>query len=928
MAKPGRIVPPPPPPGKPGGLGEKVERTVERALHWLFETVAETAAGWISWAYELFMHALRPGMLRVYGPFLRYYRDLPGTPPEIKSLINDTLNEDGEAGAAALLSLGTQVGGAAIGSVTTSLFAPVTHAVNRWIRPARPDPAAAVAMLWRDVGSAETIKDLLRDSGWSDDLINRFMSVLKVRMDLASSFAAEYRFGKDPAETEQEFLKRGYALEDIRTLRKLSALIPGPGDLISMAVREAFDPDIVAKYGYAENFPPEFGEWMRKQGDTEDWAMKYWVAHWRMPGLAQALEAFYRLPDFGEDELKLFLRVSDIAPAWRDYIVRTAYRTLTRVDIRRMYGMGVLDRAGVKKKYTDFGYSEEDAEAMTEFTIRYETDEDREATKADILSFLNVGALTPEEAGSWLVSIGYPAELASYLVARELMKAEQKRITQQTAHIRNLYVHSEISAAQATAQLAAIGVPAGQIQTLLDEWDIDREAKIQRPSRSTLDRLFRQDVITQSEYVSGLSALGYQEQYVNWYLNSMLQQKAEDAAKEEERARKEQEDIRKRKIKSDYQIAKAALDVDITELQTAIAETQLALRERQLRYLDELRVAREALTEAQLRREASRDIDELESQIDDQESAIAFLREQIDVLETETAEIQLKSTPQPKTLTAGEAAVAIREREVEIEKLRVRIEGIETEIAALRLAATSEPVELAPDEATAAIREREVTISELYAHIDALQTEIAAITLAASPEVAEITADEAKTLIAERRLAIEQTQDTIAALETEIAELRRDRTIAVAAITPDEADVAIAERRLAIEQAQDEIAALNVEIAEIERDRVMTVVEIPPELAEKQIREHRLAIEIAQDDIRKAQAAISDLRSRIRARRMQLEEDLRIVERIRTIEEIEADWAADQQAMSRRLSELRVNLAELREQKAQLTVEYRTGLAE
>jgi len=928
MAKPGSIAPPPAPPGKPGGLGQKVESTVERALHWLYAAVAEATAGWIAWAFELFMHALRPGLLRVFGPLLRSVRDREGIPPELKEMLDNALGEDGEAAASALLGIGSMVGSAAFGSVSGSLFSGLTYAVNRWLRPARADPPMAIANAWRHGLDWNSVDFHTADRGWRIEYIQQLAETLRPRTDAGDMLALWRRGQLAEGALDGELGARGYEPGDIARLKQATELIPGPGDLISMAVREAFDPAVVAAYGYDENFPAEFGEWMAKQGDVDGWAMKFWAAHWHMPGLAQALEALYRLDDFGMDELDLFLRVSDIAPAWRDYIKRTAYRTLTRVDVRRMYGMGVLDRAGVKKKYTDFGYSPEDAEAMTEFTVRYETDEDREATKTDILSFLNVGALTPEEAGSWLSSIGYGPELAAYLVAREQMKAEQRLVEERVRYLGNLYTHGELTRSYTSTRLAANGVPAWQIQHLMQEWDIERESKIERPSRATLDNLFRQDVITQSDYTSGLSALGYQDQYVNWYLTSALQEKAEDARKEEESTRKEQEEIRKRKVKSDYQIAKAALDVDVTELQTAIAETQLALRERQLRYLDELRVAREALTEAQLRRDAARDIAELESRIDDQQSAIAFLREQIDVLETGIAEIELKATPQPKSLTAGEAAVAIREREVEIEKLRGRIEGVETEMAALRLAAISEPVELTPDEAAVAIREREVTASGLYAHIDALQTEIAAITLAASPEVAEITTDEAKTLIADRRLAIEQTQDTIAALQVEVAELRLERTISVAAITPDEADVAIAERRVAIEALQDEVATLNVEIAEIERDRVMITTEIPPDVAEKQVGEHRLAIELAQDDIRSAQTTISDLRSQIHARRMLLEENLRIVERIRTIEEIESDWAIAQQTMTQRLSELRVNLAELREQKALLAVEYRSGLAE
>jgi len=420
------------------------------------------------------------------------------------------------------------------------------------------------------------------------------------------------------------------------------------------------------------------------------------------------------------------------------------------------------------------------------------------------------------------------------------MKAEQKRIQQQVKYIRNLYIHNEITPSEASSRLGAVGVPAGEINQLLDEWDFDREAKVQRPSRATLDRLLQQDVISESEYTNGLVALGYQDRYVNWYLTSILQKKAEETRKEEEKARDEQEAIRKRRIKSDYQITKAQLDVDITEVQAAISETQLALRERQIRYREEVRVAREALTVVELQESASRDIAGLEAQIKDQESATAFLREQIEVLETDIADVQLRGLPQLRPLTAGEAAVAIREREVEIENLKVQIEAV--------------------------------------------QTEIAGIKLAASPEVATIDPVVAGTAILERQLLIETYQDSMAVLEVEIAEIRLERTITVAELTPEE--------------------------------------------VERQVKERRVAIEIAQDDIAGAQVLIANLRPQIHQRRVQLAVDIDIAERIRSIEEVEGRWQSDLLEMTLRLSELRGNLSVLREQKAQLAVEFRVGLAE
>jgi len=751
MAKPSAPPSPPGLPGQPGGLGDKVEKTIERVLHWLTVRLMETITGWMAWGFELFMHALRPGMLAVFGPFLRFYRDLDGTPPEFKTLINDTLTEDGEAAAAILGLLGTSVGGAAIGSVTSSLFAPVTYGVNRHVHPARFTPAAAFAARWRAALSESAMIEELYDQGWTVDQINAWREALRPRLGGPELFANAYRAGLPTSDVEAELLKRGYTPDDTTAATNLSRLIPGPADLISMAVREAWRDDIAARWGYDADFPAEFAEWMQKQGDVDGWARKYWRAHWTLPGLTTVLEILHREDDFTLDDLDTFLRVSDIPSAWRNYIKKIAYVPLTRVDTRRMYGLGVLSRDDVKRNYLDLGYNDVNAERMTEFTIRYETDEDREATKSDILSFYSVGALSESEAQTWLQEIGYPADLAQYLVARETMKAEQKHVDEQVKYIQDMYIHQEIDVASAKTQLGALGLAAGEVNQLLDTWDIAREAKIERPTRATLDKLFAQDVITQEEYYEGLHALGYQDRYKNWYVDSVLRQKAEDARVQEEKARKEQEDIRTRSIKSDYQIDKASLDVDIAELQTAVAETQLALQERKSRYEEESRIATEALSVAQLEEAAASDITDLNAQIDSLREAILFVEEQIEGFQTEVAEIKL--------------------------------------------------------------------------------------------------------------------------------------------------------------------------------DQALEVPVYAPEAADRMIREHQVIIEQAQDDIASANVAIAELRSDIGARHEKLRQDIGIVERIRSIEDIEASYRTDLATMTTRLSTLRFNLAELREQKAALTVEYRVGIA-
>jgi len=751
MAKPSAPPAPPGLPGQPGGLGDKIERTTERVLHWLTVHLVETISGWMAWGFELFMHALRPGMLAVFGPFLRFYRDLAGTPTEFKTLINDALTEDGEAAAALLGMVGTSVGGAAIGSVTSSLFAPITYAVNRKILPARADPATAIANAWRHNLDWPSVDFHTGDRGWELSYIQRLAETIRPRPDVMVMLTL-WRRGKLPESTlDSELGARGYKPDDIARLKQATEIIPGPADLISMAVREAWRDDIAARWGYDADFPAEFAEWMQKQGDVDGWARKYWRAHWTLPGLTTVLEILHREDDFTLDDLDTFLRISDIPSAWRNYIKKVAYVPLTRVDTRRMYGLGVISRDEVKRNYLDLGYNDLNAERMTEFTIRYETDEDREATKTDILSFYAAGSLTAEEANAWLREIGYPDDLAHYLVARETTKAEQKRVNEQVKYIQDMYVHQEIDVASAKTQLGALGLAGGEINQLLDTWDIAREAKVERPSRATLDKLLKRDVISENDYTAGLDALGYQQKYIVWYLESVLLEKAEEARKEEEKVRTEQENVRKRKVKSDYQVDKASLDVDIAELQTAVAETQLALQERKSRYEEELRIATEALSVAQLEEQAAADLADLNTQIDSLREAILFLEEQVEGFQTEVAEIKL------------------------------------------------------------------------------------------------------------------------------------DQALEVPVYAPEAADRMIRERQVAIEQTQDDIASANV--------------------------------------------AIAELRGSLGARREKLREDINIVERIRSIEDIEADYRAALATMTLRLSTLRLNLTELREQKAVLTVEYRVGIA-
>jgi len=684
MSRPVAPVPTPAPPGKPGGLGEKVEWTVERFFAWLYDNLVSPISDRVRNGVDNFLEEAESHLTPASAGVLDELIASPDLPESIKRPLRQARHPESPVTVVAVL---TAIAGILMGTVLGFLrpFGRIAEYLGERIaHTARCDPPTAISITRRGLLAETWARDQLRDQGWKDEQVNALIEVLRPRLAPGDLFAVAHRTGRPTAAARYEMQKRGYTPEDIDATEDLSKFRPGPADLVRMGVREAWRDDVAARWGYDADFPAEFAAEMERWGDEGGaWAHRYWRAHWDLPGLTTVLDMLYRT-DFSLDDLETYLRISDIPAAWRSYISQIAYRPLTRVDVRRMYGLGVLSRADVKRNYLDLGYDDVNAERMTEFTVKYETDEDRKASKSDILSGLELGMLSPDEATDWLMVIGYSRDLAAYYVQREQAKLAREEIDDQVKYIKELYVHREITAPEASSRLTGLGLASGEIERNLTTWTIARESGTERPSRATLDKFFKRDVITETEYVSGLRVLGYQEQYVEQYLASILSEKAEDARKEEERARREQEDIRKRKVKSDYQVAKAELDVDIAEVTTAVAETQSALQERTLRYRNDLRLAREALSEAELEERAAKDIDDLQAGIAEYREAIGFLDTQIESLETQAADVKLAALPEVATVSPEDADRLLKEIASAIERLQDDVATANLEITKLR----------------------------------------------------------------------------------------------------------------------------------------------------------------------------------------------------------------------------------------------------
>jgi hypothetical protein len=293
-------------------------------------------------------------------------------------------------------------------------------------------------------------------------------------------------------------------------------LIPGPQDLFTMVGKEAFEPEFIQKIGLGAEFPVEQVEWLKKQGVSEEWALRYWYAHWEQPSIGQGFEMLHR-GVIDDETLDLLFRAVEIPPFWRDKLKAIAYQPLTRVDVRRMHDMGVLTDEELKKSYMDLGYNEENAIRMTEFTVRYNRGKEKELTRGQLIQGYRDKVIPRNDAIELLVQTDYNEAQAEYFLTLEDYKEQKEYQDDMIDNIRDRFINNLMEDFEARGSLNNLNLPAIQVDLLMDKWKIKQYTGRKVPSKSDLDKFLRNKIIDEDTYRLEMQRLGYGFQYIEWY---------------------------------------------------------------------------------------------------------------------------------------------------------------------------------------------------------------------------------------------------------------------------------------------------------------------------------------------------------------------------------------------------------------------------
>jgi len=287
--------------------------------------------------------------------------------------------------------------------------------------------------------------------------------------------------------------------------------LPGPGDLITMAVREVFTrPELQAE------FPAEFGAYMALQGYAEIWARYYWAAHWVLVPVGQLYEMYHR-GLISRAVLAEQLKYHDFTAEWRENLMAISWRLPGAIDARWMFRWGLLDVAGLEDLLVRDGLDPEWAPRVAQAVAKNQFMADLNRLRDNLKSDYVRGYIAEAQLRASLEALGYPATWITFHIRDALEDGERRFRDDQVDALVDGYLKDLVTDAELEERLAGVLVRPEALEMELERAYIRkyRTPKAVEPEKvpvlpvSTLLRAFREEVVDEARLREELEARGY-----------------------------------------------------------------------------------------------------------------------------------------------------------------------------------------------------------------------------------------------------------------------------------------------------------------------------------------------------------------------------------------------------------------------------------
>ena len=435
--------------------------------------------------------------------------------------------------------LGGSIIGTGVGMGIGGFGRDISNWFNSWRRPTPLDIQILAYAKHTGKLDDKTIDTNYASLGYNDDYKTVLFDFYKPKLTPTELLTAEKRIKDLGIDVNEELKAHGLNDKEISILRELSYAYPSPTDFIRFAVRDVFTKDKETQEALRAEFPEDIVEYAEKAGMRKDVLMWYWMSHWELPSPTQVYEMLHRLNpkvlevrgdayksmDLDLDKIKttketveFYLKQADYDKRWRERLLAISYSPLTRVDLRRIYQLGLIDDKELKARLMEIGYTEKDAELLMEFYKTYRQEEAREWTKTEIKYLLYYGLVSEAECAVMLERLGYSEEDAKTLVELWKAKLAEKDMRETQKYVRDAYALGEITREQAEKELRGCGLSEEVIKVVLDKEDKRRLSSQKLPSASTVVKWIKLGIITEDKAREILKKINVAEEYIDYYI--------------------------------------------------------------------------------------------------------------------------------------------------------------------------------------------------------------------------------------------------------------------------------------------------------------------------------------------------------------------------------------------------------------------------
>jgi len=520
------------------GLGELIEGTFKKVIDYIID-LADDFADVLKRGMRMFLSSLLREDLELLE---EYFDKTVGQYPEFKEIWEKEKKriKEGKTSAAGflipLLGYAASFGG---GMLMGGFGRDIQNFFNS-IHPVTPFSPDILAY-GKHTGKIDdnVFKTDLLSQGFAEGKHSVLYDYYKPKLSPTALLEAEKRIEKLDYDVTQALKDAGFNDKEVEILRELSWAYPSPTDFIRFAVRDVFTTDKETQEALSAEFPEDIVPYAEKAGMRKDVLMWYWKAHWELPSPTQVYEMLHRLnPDVlkvrgsaykemgleldkletTKETVEFYLKQADYDKRWRQRLLAISYNPLTRVDLRRIYELGLIDDNELLARLMEVGYTKKDAELMVEFYKTFRQEEARTFAKTEIKYLLYYGIINETEAKVMLERLGYTEEDAKTMIELWKVKLAEKDMRETQKFVRDAYALGEITRAEAERLLKEAGLSEEVITVVLDKEDKRRLKSQKLPSASTVVKWLKLGIITKDVAYRLLKRINVAEDVIDFYI--------------------------------------------------------------------------------------------------------------------------------------------------------------------------------------------------------------------------------------------------------------------------------------------------------------------------------------------------------------------------------------------------------------------------